>query len=565
MLESLSIRNLALVKELEIEFGPGFNVVSGETGAGKSLILGALQILLGDRTPKSVIRRGTDRCEIAAHLSLEGQPEPLRAGVHRVLDETGLPPCEDGLLLLRRVITPTTNRVYVNATPCTLSVLEDLGEMLVDIHGPDCSRSLLKPAYQMELLDNYADLAPLRAQCRGLHEQVVECADELAQMQSVVMSDGERELVEFQLRELEEADLKPGEDEELNRRYDLLANARTLIETASQCCTTLNEGPQAMGDQLAELLRLLGQLEDTDPQGTREFRERLETIAAQVQDLAADLSGYAESVEVDQEHLQATQDRLDLIHRMTRKYGGTIESALEYADTLRRRLDEVAGRDDRIRELRETHRQRTQDHLDLCSQLSAARAKTAKTLAPAIEDRLQRLGFLQSTFQVRMQPAEPGPSGGDRIEFCFSPNPGEEPLPLRHIASSGEIARTMLAIKTVLSAADSIPILVFDEVDANIGGRVANAVAEELAALGEHHQALCITHLPQIAAAGQRHFRVFKEVVDDRTETRMVPLDPAGREAELVRMLGGTDDSDAARGHAREMLLFTTEEPQAVS
>lgn len=565
MIETLSIRNLALVKELEIEFSRGFNVVSGETGAGKSLILGALQILLGDRTPKSVIRRGSERCEIAAHLSFTGHSASLLPQVDRILSEAGLPVCEDGMLLLRRVITPSANRVHVNSTPCTLSVLADLGQMLVDIHGPDNSRSLLRPAYQLELLDNYADLGELRRECREAHEELAACRRELEQLQGVSMSAGERELVEFQLKELDEADLKPNEDEELKRRYDVLANARTLIETAAQCRSALDDGPQAVGEQLAETLRQLHVLEETDPQRTREFRERLEAVAAQVQDLAADLTGYADSVEVDEEELQAAQDRLDLIHRMSRKYGGSIDSAIEYAESLRQRLDEVGGRDERIAELHQRQRQLTDQHAKMCERLSSARQAVARNLADAIGERLERLGFLRSTFEVQLQPAEPGPNGSDRVEFCFSPNPGEDPLPLRHIASSGEIARTMLAVKTVLSAADSIPILVFDEVDANIGGRVANAVAEELAALGENHQTLCITHLPQIAAVAQRHFRVYKKVAENRTETSMEALDGAGREAELMRMLGGDADSDAARNHARELLLPQTEEPQAVS
>lgn len=565
MIETLSIRNLALVKELEIEFSPGFNVVSGETGAGKSLIMGALQMLLGDRTPKSVIRRGAERCEIAAHLSFAGRTASLLPHVDQLLSEAGLPVCEDGMLLLRRVITPSTNRVHVNSTPCTLSVLADLGQMLVDIHGPDNSRSLLRPAYQLELLDNYAGLHDLRRECREAHEELAACRRELEQLQGVCMSAGELELVEFQLKELDEAELKPGEDEELNRRYDVLANSRTLIETAAQCCSALDDGPQSVGNQVADVLRQLHGLEETDPQRTRDFRERLEAVAAQVQDLAADLTGYADSVEVDEEELQATQDRLDLVHRMARKYGGSIESALEYAESLRQRLNEVAGRDDRIADLNQRQRHLADQHATICERLSAARQAVAGTLAEAIGDRLERLGFLRSTFEVQLHAAEPGANGSDRAEFCFSPNPGEDPLPLRRIASSGEIARTMLAVKTVLSAADSIPILVFDEVDANIGGRVANAVADELAALGENHQTLCITHLPQIAATAKRHFRVYKQVSDDRTETRMEPLDEAGREGELMRMLGGDDDSDAARNHARELLSLQTEEPQAVS
>ena len=562
MLETLTIQNLALVDHLEIEFGPGFNVVSGETGAGKSLILGALKILLGDRTSRSVIRRGADRCEISAQLRTSQWRAELRESVRLILDAAGIPQGEDDALLLRRVVTQSGSRVYANSTPCTVSVLAQIGERIVDIHGPDNTRCLLRPGYQLELLDNYARTGELLEQCRGIFEEMRQCQRELEQAQATWLSEGERELVEFQLRELEEAELRVGEESELNQQYDRLANAQSLMETASECCQALDTGERSVTEQLADVLRRMADLEDKDPEQATPFRERLEATAAQVQDVAGDLAAYAESLELDDEKLNQTQERLDLLHRLARKYGGSIESAIGHAKELRRQLDDLNGKEARIRGLVDTQEALAAQHAEVCKQLSKARGFAAESLAEAIAERLHKLGFAQSEFEVRLEAGKPGPDGADHAEFCFAPNPGEAPMPLRQIASSGEIARTMLAVKTVLSAADSVPILVFDEVDANIGGRVANEVARELAALGDEHQTLCISHLPQIAAAGQRHFRVVKQTHGERTRVHMERLDDAGRETELTRMLGGQDDSTTVRHHARELLESAAEEPQ---
>lgn len=554
MIERLCIRNLALVRELAIEFADGFNVVTGETGAGKSLILGALQILLGDRTSKSAIRRGEEHCEISAEIRLDGRFARVAGQIDTLLEQSGLPPREEGLLLLRRIITPTGNRVYVNSTACTVSVLAALGEYLVDIHGPDNSRALMRPAYQLDLLDAYAGLDDARARCREAHRRLHECTERLEEQRGVTLSEAERELVEFQLNELDEAELQRGEDVALAQRYDVASHARSILETAEQFRAGLSDAPDSVAAQLSEYIRQTAELESVDPERGREFRERLEGIAVQVQDVAVDMAGYAASVDVDEEELQRIEDRLDLVQRLKRKYGGSIEDALAHAESLRERLDGVRNRAERVAEL-EAERARLQaEHEAVCRELSEARNEAAKGLSVAIGETLGRLGFLQSTFEVGVSPCEPGALGADKIEFGFSPNPGEPVQPLRQIASSGEIARTMLAIKTVLTDADDIPILVFDEVDANIGGRVAHAVAEELAALGRRHQTLCISHLAQIAAAAQRHYRVAKTVEDNRTETRMYPLDAEGRETELTRMLGGNDDSSAARSHARELL-----------
>ncbi len=554
MLETLYIKNLALVSELEIEFADGFNVVTGETGAGKSLVLGALQLLLGGRAAKSIIRQGADQCEICAQLRLPRSLPALAEAVAAILDDYGVPACEDNQLLLRRLITPKGNRVFVNSVPVTLQVLSQLAELLIDIHGPNNHYSLLRTPHQRDLLDRYAGTNELLAGCTGRHDRVLQCQRDLEALQSRHSTEAELEVLRYQLSEIDQADLRPGEETDLAERHAIAANARQLGQTANQCRNLLEDGEQPIAEQLALCIRLLQNIERIDTKAGPPLRENLENIAALLQDFALDLSQYADTIEVDQAELAELEERLDLIQRLKRKYARPVEDILAFADTIRHTLDTSDRRLEHIADAQTKLRQAQADLLTHCEHLSQARRQAAAELAQAISTKLQRLGFLSSRFEIRLEKAEPGPKGSDAVEFCFAPNPGEPLQPLRQIASSGEMARVMLAVKTVLTAADHVPILVFDEVDANIGGRIAVQVADELVALGKQHQTLCITHLPQIAAAGQRHFQVVKHVQDGRTLTTMLPLTRPNRERELARMLGAADNSEAAREHAREIL-----------
>jgi len=561
VLESLHIRNLALVEQLDIEFAPGFNVVTGETGAGKSLVLGALQILMGDRTSKTVIRRDTEQCDVSACIGLSAAAVDVARSVADVLDRSGAPACEDGVLLLRRVITATGNRVYINAAPATVGTLTELGELLIDIHGPNNTYSLLKPKYQLELLDRFAELTDATQDCVDTFEQMHACRAELESLTQAGISDGQLDLLRHQLREIENADLQSGEDEELAARYDVAANARDIIATASQCQRGLDGDDGSVTEQLAQILRMLHDVEAIDANRGGALRTRLEEIIEQVHDLGLDMTDYAESLEVDEQELQRLEDRLDTIQKLKRKYGPSIDDVLATAEDVRSTLQAVDDRSDRITTLQTELDALRRTHLAKCAGLTEGRRAAGQRLAGEIGDKLCRLGFLQSAFEIRFADVEPGPRGADRIDFCFSPNPGEPVLPLRQIASSGEIARTMLAIKTVLATADSVPVLVFDEVDANIGGRVAVTVAEELAAVGRSHQTLCISHLPQIAAVASRHFLVTKDIVDGRTVTRMKCLDSPDREQEVARMLGAAEGSSVGLEHAREMLAQRSKQP----
>jgi DNA repair protein RecN (Recombination protein N) len=554
VLQTLHIRNLALVTELEVDFCPGFNAVTGETGAGKSLILGAVQMILGARVGPDVIRHGAEQCEVCAHLQLGSADGALHQAVGAVLAAAGLAPCEDGQLVLRRVISASGSRAYINGSGATATTLRDLGSLLVDVHGPYEHQSLLRPPCQLELLDAFAGLGEWRTRCAHAWSQVGDTAAELAAAQRETLSIEEADLLAFQADEITRAALEEGEEERLVAQHRRAANAQRLIRLADSCRLGLAESETSQLDRLGHFVRLLQELESIDPERGAAFAERLGLVIEQVRDLAADLGQYVEGFEVDQEAFAQLEERLELVLKLKRKYGPTVADIAARLADLQRRLEQFRGREARLQELTQAVAERRQEHAAACAELTRGRQRTAGALAASIAEKLRRLGFSHADFEIRLDPATPGPSGADQVEFLFAPNAGEPMVPLRHCASSGEMARVMLAVKTVLTEADQVPLLIFDEVDANIGGRTAVSVAEELVAIARRHQVLSITHLPQIAAAGERHFLVSKHVQDNRTTTTMSALGPAERELEIARMLGAAADSQIALTHAREML-----------
>ncbi len=554
MIESLHIKNLALVPELEIEFGSGLNVVTGETGAGKSLILGALQLLLGGRADKSLIRRGADSCEISAIFFLASAPAFLQAEVKRLLETAGVAGDEDGRLLFRRVISASASRCYVNGSAVPLAWLKQLGDCLVDIHGPHEHQSLFQLSTQRGLLDGYAGLEKPVADCRQAWEAWKTAERRLAAAQGETLSERELEFARFQLQEIEKAALMPGEEAEVVARHKVVAASSRLIELASQCCRGLGEGDDCAADQLGRFVEPLEELASLDPAGAGEFQPRIEAIIESLRELAGDLDRYGGKVEADPEELARLDGRLEVIQRLKRRYGGSIEAVLALAAELREKVGDAENREARLQELAQEMARQEQQYLKLSAALAKARKAGAGRLGPEIAAKLQRLGFLQARFEVGMRTVAPTPQGVDEVEFCFAPNPGEGMQPLRKVASSGELARVMLAVKTVLSEADSVPVLFFDEVDANIGGRVAIEVSREMRALGRRHQVFSISHLAQIAAAADRHYQVSKQVEGDRTVAGMVQVEGKERERELMRMLGAAEESQAARRHVREML-----------
>lgn len=554
MLESLHIRNLALVVELDIEFGPGLNAVTGETGAGKSLILGAVQLLVGGRAAPGLIRTGESQCEVAAVVYLSDEFASQRAALDALLEANGLAPCEESRLLLRRIVTATGSRVFVNGSPTTVGCLRDVGGLLVDIHGPHEHQSLMRPQCQLDLLDAFAGLGDAVAACEAAYRTWQQAVADLAEERAQGVDPDQVQLLRQHLREIDQADLRVDEEQELIERHRVASHARRLIEIAEQCRTGMTESEGCLADQLSPFVRLLNEMESLDPERGAPLAAQFMGLVETLQDLSMDLATYGDNLDLDPEQLQILEERLNLIQKLKRRHGGTVEAVLAAADELREQLEAFDNRAERLADHEQAVQTTARAHRAQCESLAAARRAASGGLAGAIRDKLHRLGFLQSRFSVEVEDAEPGPTGADRVEFGFAPNPGEAMQPLRRIASSGEMARVMLAVKTVLSAADHIPILIFDEVDANIGGRVAVTVAEELAAIGQRHQVLSITHLPQIAAAGHQHYQVAKRIDGERTITTMLPLVGEEREREIMRMLGAEANSATARSHARELL-----------
>jgi DNA repair protein RecN (Recombination protein N) len=548
MLTWLRIRDFALIDEADIELGPGFNVITGETGAGKSVLLGAVAMLLGERAETAMIRTGAARAEISAGLRC---PEALRDDVAAALADSGLAAAADGELLIRRVIGATGGRNFLNDQPVTLDLLRRLGDLLIDLHGPHEHQSLLRPAMQLLLLDRYAGLATGREKTATAFARLAAARERLATLERELPSSAETEHLRSMTRDIAAAAPQPGEDEELSARHRLAAGSLDIVQGAARIAQTLQDNEGSAADRLAEAHRELAALAALGVPDAEALMARCDACAEAVRELAMTLEQRVAGIELDEQEFAALEERMRVLQTLKRRFGPRLEDVLAAAETARQRLASMENYDEELAARRrdvaaaETHLR------EACDELGQGRRKAAAKFAKAVAGELRKLGFPRAAFVAGLSACDPGPHGADRLEFLFSANPGEPPKPLRQVASSGEISRAMLALKTVLADADAVPILIFDEIDVNIGGETAGIVGQELHHLAAHRQVLCITHLPQVAARADTHFRVDKEVDDDRTFTRINRLDAKAREAELARMLGG---GTAARRHATALL-----------
>ena len=599
MLTTLRIKNLALVSDLTLELQPGCNVITGETGAGKSIIIGALNLVLGERADRTLIRNGSDSCSVEAlfdvtelHVNKRGTPAsgPARRGnglkqagpeagapspLGKFLEENGLEPCEENQLVLKRTFTTGgTNRQFVNGSATTLNVLAAIGEWLVDMHGPHDHQSLLHPAKQLAILDAFGDLEKERAAFGELvqrrsaleSEKTALIVDEKTYAQQL-------DLLRFQVNEISGARLQPGEDEGVEEKFQRASNAAKLLQLSQAALDLLDGNENSLLGQAGAVGRTLQELQRVDT-GAGALVELHGQAASALRELQSGLSRYTEKVDVDPAQLQVLEERLDLLHSLKRKYGATLAEIIGFGDDAKRKLESLEQRDGELMRLNAELEKLDAELLRQGRDLSAKRCKVIPQLAKAVGKQLDDLGFKQSKFDVAIRADSVGDevtslkskesqslltsaptlrqTGFDEIEFQFAPNPGEPAKPLRAIASSGEMARVMLALKTVLAAEDEIPVLIFDEVDANIGGETANAVGEKMKQIALRRQVLCITHLPQVAAPADAHYVVTKQVKDGRTISEIRLLDKKSRITELARMLGG--QSDAARKHAEALL-----------
>ena len=548
MITDLFIKNFAIIDNLQVTFLPGFNILTGETGAGKSIIVDAVNLILGGRASADLIRTGADEATVEAIFDLGSHAE-LRA----LLDDLGVE-C-DGELLIRRIISRSgKNRVFIGGGLSTTAVLADLARRLINIYGQHESQTLLKPENHLMLLDGYAGLLPLRAGFSSLFD---EYRGILVAMRRI--EEGEQEalkrfdLLAFQSEEIGAAVLVDGEEEELSNERQLLAHTEKLLVTGQESFERLYAGETSIIGELQRVVAAVGEIATIDG-SLSPVASALNDAALQLEDSAFTLRDYSSRLEADPARLQAVEDRLDLLNRLKRKYAPTIAGILALKEELDRELDELRSRertrgalDGALKELDEKLAVRGKE-------LTEKRLATAGELKLAMERELAELAMKHAVFEVAFEPlVEPRASGMERAEFLFSPNPGEAPRPLAKIASGGELSRLMLALKQVHPESD-VPTLVFDEVDTGIGGATSSHVGEKLKRVARRQQVLCITHLPQVAAFADHHFRVEKRVEEGRTVTAVTCLEGENRVAELARMLGGVTVTEKTLAHAREMI-----------
>lgn len=549
MLASLRIRNFALVDLLEWTVPAGFVAITGETGAGKSILIGGLQLLLGDRADKSAIRTGEKECAIEAAFVLD-----RKSPVHGILEEAGVDPCEDGQLLVKRIISATgAGRQFVNGSPCTLALLKRIGDCLVDLHGSHDHQSLFATEAQIRLLDAFAGIEETVNEYRRARSEWLALENERNEADDAARSrEREIDLLEHQTAEIAEAALQEDEEETLVAKHQVAANAQKLKQLAASAAQLLAGDEDSIQSRMAEAARLLREISRLD-ESQSALVDRHAALAEELDELSNMVSSYGERIDADPQVLATIEERLDLIQNLKRKYGTTLAEVIHYgreAETrlaeLRRQVERREGLDEQIAAAREKT-------LNLGAKVSAARKAAGPKLAASVRRHLKDLGFLKAGFEIELTACESGPDGLETVEFVFAPNPGEPAKPLRAIASSGEISRVMLALKTSLAAQDDVPVLVFDEIDANVGGEVAHAVGQKMREIGECRQVLCITHLPQVASSAGAHFVVEKSVSGGRTSSRLTEVEKAEREKEIARMLGSRS-GEAALAHARELL-----------
>ncbi|HEV8316788.1 MAG TPA: DNA repair protein RecN [Vicinamibacterales bacterium] len=539
MLRFLRIRNLAVIEAVEVEFEPGFNVLTGETGAGKSILVEAVGLLLGARASQDLVRTG------------EGQ-----ATIEAVFE-----PAEGGELVVRRDITAQgRSRSFINGTLATSAALRDLSTRLVELHGQHEHQALLDPLTHLPLLDEFANLTELASRVDSGWSAVRTLREELERSRMDARERSARlDLIAFQLGEIERASPRPAEDEELITLRQVLASAERIQRLCEESYAALYESDQAVLAGLGGVWKRVGELATIDTQFAP-YLDARDNIKSQLEDLAFFLRNYAEGVDAAPARLQQVEDRLALLERLKRKYGPTLSEVIDRGERLARERAVLTGSAEQGRDLERELEAATERYLSAARELSQRRRRAALDFARRLEALLAELAMARTRFEVRFNEVELPPDrwserGVDEAEFFVSPNPGEDLRPLARIVSGGELSRVMLALKTLAAGDAPGKTLIFDEVDAGIGGRVADVVGARLQALAERFQVLCITHLPQIAVHASTQFRIEKKVRGRRTVTAVEHLDPDGREEEIARMMGGVAITPPMRASARELLL----------
>lgn len=553
MLLELSIKNLAVIEEIRLQCSRGFHVLTGETGAGKSIIIDALSLIIGGRGSADLVRYGSDKAEIEATFDL-----PVDHPIWSMLESFGIEGDASDVLVIRREMTAQgKSSARVNGQLVNVSMLRDIGEWLVNIHGQHEHQSLLKTDYHIQWLDLYDDkaIAPLKADYKKSYDAYNKSLKELerikdASQQSLQMLD----LYKFQIEELEAAKLKVGEDESILTERQKLSYAEKLFTSSSEAFELIYENEHGL-ESISKAMSLVQSITTYDTEALQPLFEQIQGAYYQLEDAAHQLRAYRDSIEFNPELLDELEARLNLIAVLKRKYGEDIEQILEHLQFIKAEVDAVENKDLRIKELEDEIAKQKEHLSELAQKLSSQRHKAALKLAKQVEDELKHLHMERTQFEVDIQTLEHYTSNGqDRIEFVISANPGEPLKSLNKIASGGELSRIMLALKTIFASVDRIPVLVFDEVDTGVSGRAAQAIAEKMSMLSNECQVFSITHLPQVACMADVHYAIRKQVSAERTFTNVNQLKPDGQIEELARMLGGVEVTETTEQHAKEML-----------
>ena len=551
MLKFLSIQNFTLIDRLEVEFQEGLNLITGETGSGKSILVGAVGLLLGSRASQEMVREGFESARVQGLFVLDAH-HPAR----HLLTQKGVPVEGNELIVAREITRSGTNKVFINHHLVTQGFLQEMGSRLADIHGQHDQQLLLQPSVHLQFLDAFGARDGLMGKVGEVYGRLRRIRTRLEQRQAGEQDRLRRlDTLEFQIQDIEKLQLTPGLDQQLKTERELLQTAEQRHRWAREAYHLLYEGEQpllAAWEQIQENLRQLTALDSRLERASGQWTD----LRYQVEETAYQLRDYAEDIATNPERLEAVEERLAEIQKASRKYGQTVDDILAYEVRLREEWEELSQDEDSVGELMGQERELTQQYLDVAQKLSDCRRKDAQRLSRQVEQELAQLGMSSAVFSIHLtaHPEGPAERGIDDSEFLFSANPGESPKALSKVASGGELSRVILALKSILTLESYSKTLVFDEIDADIGGGIAHSLGEKLMGLADHHQVFCVTHLPQIAAFARRHFQVWKEGRGQRTVVRLQALDESARVEELARMMAGEDVSQTTRQHARELL-----------
>ena len=554
MLSDLQVKNFALINKVNMNFKQGLNILSGETGAGKSIIIGALDLLLGARANTDVIRSGKD----AAYISAFFRPDEINI-VNNILTEAGIEKEDKGVLIAREIRENGRNRTLINGQLATLKIVKKISRYLIDIHGQHEHQLLLDQSSHLMILDAFIgkEISPLKSEIKSMYHELSEIRKELSEIE---IDDSQRarelDIINFQIKEIEEAALKDGEYEELKKEYKTLTHGEEIYKVTAELSETLSGddySEKGILDRLAVLKNKFAEVEDYN-QELEDLNKKFKDIYFGLEEFIFDLRDFENSFVYDEERINIISERLDLINTLLRKYGEDIESVLSYLDELYQKRDKLENVEEKISALSKKEENLKQKLLEKSAELSEKRKKYAERLEVQLKEELKDLAMEDVSFEVDFEEKKISADGTDQIEFLISPNRGEDLKSLSKIASGGELSRIMLSLKTITAALDQVDTLIFDEVDSGVGGKTAAKMAAKLTQIADDRQIICITHLPQIASSADHHFLIKKEKGENRTFTKIYALNKKERVNEIARMIGGTTITDKTMAHAEEML-----------